>query len=115
MKLNEFMMTLPPANPVTHTEKSKSSVIKADFGSNFRQADVIPEGRRNSTLSHFAGLVIKRYGDTHEAYEIFLAEAAKCSPPVEDNELNGIWKSALGFGHKVEKQEGYYCIIGLVG
>lgn len=27
----------------------------------------IPEGRRNTVMSHIAGRLVKRYGDTHEA------------------------------------------------
>ncbi|NLZ81174.1 MAG: DNA primase, partial [Clostridiales bacterium] len=42
---------------------------------------VIKEGSRNSTLSHFAGRVIKKYGDTEKAYEVFMEKAALCDPP----------------------------------
>ena len=44
----------------------------------FGQSTVIPEGSRNATMSRFAGRVIKKYGDTDEAYQAFLDEAAKC-------------------------------------
>jgi putative DNA primase/helicase len=30
--------------------------------------ETIPEGSRNSTMSRFAGRVLKRFGDTEEAY-----------------------------------------------
>lgn len=68
---------------------------------------VIPEGHRNSTLSHFAGRVLKRFGNTDEAYEAFLSEAAKCDPPLEDQELKTIWRSALQFYRRVQQQDGY--------
>ena len=71
------------------------------------QPRVIPEGQRNSTMSRFAGRVIKRYGATEKAYQIFFEEAEKCDPPLSDEELNTIWRSALKFGEKVAKQEGY--------
>lgn len=67
----------------------------------------IPEGQRNSTMSRFAGRVIKRYGPTNKAYEIFLNEADKCDPPLEEEELNHIWQSALRFGKRVAAQKGY--------
>lgn len=67
----------------------------------------IPEGRRNSTLSRFAGRVVKRYGATEKAHKIFLDEAKKCDPPMEGDELTTIWNSAVKFAKKVESQEGY--------
>ena len=68
---------------------------------------VIPEGSRNSTLSHFAGRVLKRYGNTDEAYEAFQKESAKCDPPLEEHELKTIWRSALQFYRRVQQQDGY--------
>ena len=67
----------------------------------------IPEGSRNNTMSHYAGRVIKRLGNTEEAHKQFLKEAEKCSPPLDDAELAGIWASAVKFGAKVAAQEGY--------
>ena len=67
----------------------------------------IPEGSRNKTMSHYAGRVIKRLGNTEEAHKQFLKEAEKCSPPLDDAELAGIWASAVKFGAKVAAQEGY--------
>ena len=37
----------------------------------------IPEGRRNATMSHFAGRIIKRLGDTPEAYQAFMEQAPR--------------------------------------
>lgn len=51
----------------------------------------IPEGSRNKTMSHYAGRIIKRLGNTEEAHKQFLKEAEKCSPPLDDAELAGIW------------------------
>lgn len=67
----------------------------------------IKQGERNSTLSRFAGKVIKRYGVTDRAKAIFQEEAGKCDPPLDDHELSSIWKSALRFGEKITRQEGY--------
>jgi putative DNA primase/helicase len=68
---------------------------------------VIPEGSRNATMSRFAGRVIKKYGDSEEAYRCFLDEAAKCTPPLEDSELSTIWHSAQRFYARVQQQAGY--------
>lgn len=74
---------------------------------NISRTDSIPEGHRNNTLSRFAGRVVKRYGSTGKAYEIFLEEAKKCDPPMEDEELSAIWNSAIKFARKVQGQDGY--------
>ena len=67
----------------------------------------IPEGRRNATMSRFAGRIVKRYGVTDRSYEIFMEEARKCDPPLEDEELAKIWASARRFAKKVQSQPGY--------
>lgn len=76
----------------------------ADFDASLEQ---VPEGQRNSTMSHIAGKIIKRYGNTKEAYQIFLKKAELCNPPLPENELKMIWHSAMKFGNKVSNQEGY--------
>lgn len=67
----------------------------------------IPEGQRNNTLSRFAGRVVKRYGTTEKAHEIFLTQAEKCEPPLDDEELQKIWQSACRFAEKIQTQDGY--------
>ncbi|MFW5651282.1 MAG: phage/plasmid primase, P4 family [Acetivibrio ethanolgignens] len=76
----------------------------ADFDASLEQ---VPEGQRNSTMSHIAGKIIKRYGNTEEAYHIFLKKAELCNPPLPESELKVIWRSASKFGNKVSKQDGY--------
>lgn len=76
----------------------------ADFDASLEQ---VPEGQRNSTMSHIAGKIIKRYGNTEDAYQIFLKKAELCNPPLPESELKVIWRSALKFGNKVSNQEGY--------
>lgn len=68
---------------------------------------VIPEGSRNATMSRFAGRVIKKYGDSEEAFNCFMEEADKCIPPLEHSELMTIWHSAQKFYAKVQQQDGY--------
>lgn len=68
---------------------------------------VIHEGSRNNTLSLFAGKVLKKFGITDKAHDLFLERAAKCDPPLDDRELKTIWNSAVGFAKKIQSQEGY--------
>lgn len=67
----------------------------------------IHEGKRNATLSHFAGRIIMRLGNTAESQQAFQDEAAKCDPPLKDQELRTIWHSAIKFGQRMAKQKGY--------
>ncbi len=69
--------------------------------------EIIGEGERNSTLSRFAGRVLKRYGICDRAYSIFIEESKKCSPPLDNKELETIWRSACRFAKKVMEQDGY--------
>lgn len=78
-----------------------------DFAEFDAGLDQVPEGQRNSTMSHIAGKIIKRYGNTEEAYHIFLKKSELCNPPLPESELNMIWRSASKFGNKVSNQEGY--------
>jgi hypothetical protein len=69
----------------------------ADLPGGHEKDIVIPEGSRNATMSRFAGIVIKKYGDTEKAYQSFLEKAATCVPPLDNSELNTIWHSAQRF------------------
>ena len=79
----------------------------ADFEKWDSDSASVPEGSRNCTMSHYAGRIIKRRGNTDEAYKQFLKQAEKCDPPLDDSELQTIWNSAVKFGKKVAKQDGY--------
>ena len=65
---------------------------------------VIPEGSRNATMSHYAGRILKRYGNTEEAHAHFLEYAQNCDPPLDAHELDTIWRSALRFYGKIAGQ-----------
>ena len=78
-----------------------------DFAEYDQSTQSIGEGSRNSTMSHIAGRLIKRYGNTEKAHDIYLEKAQLCSPPLEDSELALIWSSAVKFGKKVQAQVGY--------
>lgn len=68
----------------------------------------IPQGQRNATMSHFAGRVVKRYGATDKAHEIFMEEAAKCSPPLDDGELATIWRAPAGSPRRCRHRRAMY-------
>lgn len=68
---------------------------------------VIQQGSRNSTMSRFAGRVVKKYGWNETSHQIFLEEAEKCDPPLDDEELSHIWNSAKKFAKVVQSQPGY--------
>ena len=89
------------------TEYLNSDLFEAIEMKKMPEGFVIKEGSRNSTLSHFAGRVIKKYGDTEKAYEVFMEKAALCDPPLDDEELVSIWNSAKKFYKKLSSQEGY--------
>lgn len=72
------------------TEFLENDDFDADIAGGYGASLVIPEGSRNATMSRFAGRVIKKYGDSAEAYQCFLDEATKCTPPLEDSELSTI-------------------------
>lgn len=64
------------------------------------KAEEIPAGRRNATMSHFAGRVLKRFGDSEKAKRSYLERAENCTPPLSDEELEKIWNSARRFFYK---------------
>lgn len=69
---------------------------------------IIPEGCRNNTLSRYASRVLKRYGDSERALNLFQNKADTCDPPLEEAELKSIWNSAVKFlNKKVVVQDTY--------
>lgn len=71
-------------------------------------SQIIPEGSRNNTMSHFAGRVLKKYGITKKAQDAFLEHSKRCDPPLGARELKTIWGSAVRFyRNKVMMQPGY--------
>ena len=65
--------------------------------------DVIPEGKRNTTLSRFAGRLIVKYDDTEETHMRFLEEAKKCGALAEPIYIMGYSLKEFVCGN--EKQE----------
>lgn len=67
----------------------------------------ILQGSRNNTMSHFAGRILKKLGNCNKAKQAYIERAAKCDPPLSQNELDLIWNSAIKFYEKVSSQDGY--------
>lgn len=93
--------------PMTLTTFLTDDDFDANMDSGSYGDIVIPEGSRNATLSHYAGRILKRFGNTDEANKHFAEVAACCQPPLEQSELDSIWRSAQRFYGKVAAQEGY--------
>ena len=89
------------------TEFLNLDEFDADLQGGYKKDMVIPEGSRNATMSRFAGIVIKKYGDSEQAYQCFLEKAETCVPPLEESELNTIWHSAQRFYSKISSEDGY--------
>ena len=103
-----FVFGVPSTKAIWHEESQ--NVDKFMMAQRyFAQQNIgsIHEGKRNATLSHFAGRIIMRLGDTAEARQAFQDEAAKCDPPLKDPELRTIWHSAIKFGQRMASQKGY--------
>lgn len=82
-------------------EETGKSADSGDFA-------VIPQGSRNNTMSRFAGRILKRYGVTEKAKQAFWEHAAKCDPPLPEDELKTIWASAVKFfNKKISSSDGY--------
>ena len=93
--------------PMNLTTFLNDDDFDADMGGGNYGDAIIPEGSRNATMSHYAGRILKRYGNTDEAHQHFLEYAQNCDPPLDAHELDTIWRSALRFYGKVAGQEDY--------
>lgn len=103
-----FVFGVPSTRAIWHEESQNvDNFMMAQRYFAQQNVGAIPEGQRNATLSHFAGRIIMRLGNTDEARQAFQEEAAKCDPPLSKQELKNIWHSATKFGQRMASQEGY--------
>ncbi len=72
--------------------------------------EVIPEGERNTTMSRYAAKVLTRWGNSGKAYQLFIEKSKQCVPPLAEQELHSIWKSAVGFFHERVEQDPNYIL-----
>lgn len=96
-----------PVVEIARGNKYINDILNDDFEDFDNSKDLIKEGSRNSTMNHFAGKVLIRYGNTDEARNLFDKKASFCSPPLEDDELEKIWKLACKFYKKIASSEDY--------
>ena len=93
--------------PGTMTINEYLDRLDADTADEAFDDDSIMEGTRNSTMFRFAVRTLKRYGNSEDARDRFRKESDKCTPPLDEKELNGIWKSALKYYGQIRQQPGY--------
>lgn len=110
LTIDEFLAANNPgADRGADADADGDAYVYADADEVYADTDrqVIPQGTRNSSMSHISGRIVKRYGNTDEAHRLFLEEAKRCDPPLDNAELHSIWASAVRFGEKVAAQPGY--------
>lgn len=96
-----------PTVEIIKGNKYITDILKDDFEIFDDSQEQIKQGSRNSTMNRFAGRVLVRYGNTDEAKNLFNKKASLCNPPLENTELEQIWRSACKFYKKVASSEGY--------
>ena len=74
---------------------------------NSKDNTIIPVGSRNTTMLTYAERLLKRYGDTEEAFNLYTERARQCEKPLDASELNTIWQNALRFYSQISSSEGY--------
>lgn len=80
------------------TEKAEHSAENKEKGNTLTNNKVIPEGCRNNTLISYAASVLKRYGNTdNTAYDLYIKRSECCLPPLDNDEIQRIWRGALKF------------------
>lgn len=96
--LSDFMETVTmTADNLSETPSPQKS-NNAECSKSLSIDSVIPEGCRNSTLISYAACVLKRHGDVSEtAYKLYIERSECCSPRLDYDEVQRIWKSALKF------------------
>ena len=100
---------------IVEGEKSLSDYLNECDDEEFdRDFGKIKEGSRNATMSRFAAVILKKYGDTDKAYEAFIEKANKCEPPLEDSELEVIWRSAKNFFKKISSSGALFDVEKLI-
>lgn len=70
--------------------------------------ETIPSGQRHATLVSFASKVLTKYGDSDEAYELYMKRVAQCEEPKPDEEVQRIWKDARSYWeHHIKNNPDY--------
>ncbi len=65
-----------------------------------QDVDIIPEGKRNTTLYSYALKRLTRWGDTDKSYHAYIEVSKKCSPLLDPQEIGIIWDGACKYYHE---------------
>lgn len=97
--LTQFLSSQQAAVTDVGTPASTPALLPAAAATPAPQAvgALIPKGQRNATLYKCAVKLLKRYGYSQGAYDLYLAEACKCIPLLSEDEVQSIWGSAAKF------------------
>ena len=99
--------TVKPEDIIWHEGQKDITDYVAGINSLGGSGYTIPQGERNSTMSHFAGRIVKKLGIGDIAKDAFFQENTRCNPPLSHAELEKIWASACKFWKKVSSAPGY--------
>ncbi len=99
-----FFGTVEPEVEIISGTMNLSRFIEAH---NSKDSTIIPVGSRNSTMLCYADRVLKRYGDTEEAFNLYTERARQCEKPLDASELHTIWENALRFYSQISATTGY--------
>ncbi len=95
--------------PLTDFIKSISASQNIPEEHLIKDEDIIPEGKRNNTLCRFAVKVLTRWGNkSDKAYQLYQEETKKCRPPLNEQEIQLIWKNAVKFYYEKISSEPDY-------
>lgn len=70
--------------------------------------DIIPSGSRNATMLSYACKVLKRFGDSEKAFHLYNLASERCDVPLDDFELDSIWRNAVSFYHRTVEHDPLY-------
>lgn len=103
-----FGTSEPNVDYIDGTKTLTDFLKEYDDEAKFAQlGETIPEGSRNKTMHSIALKLLTRYGLCNESLDKYREASTKCSPPLENDELNNIWKSALKYYKVIKSQKDY--------
>ena len=105
--LSTFLAERGVISTSSQAKKNNSQPVPAQ-GQAASTNDVIPVGTRNDTLHRFAVKMLKRYGNTEQARELFRQECEKCEQPLPVEEKRAIYVNALKYYNEVIRQQDGY-------
>ena len=95
-----------PENPEEAEKAEKETATGKNEWTKF--GETIPTGQRHPTLVSFASTVLKKYGISEKAHELYMQRVAQCAEPKPDDEIKKIWRDACKFyEHKIATDPNY--------